>query len=225
MIGASLRGLLGEARDVLLPRGCAGCDEPDRVLCPDCRALFSERGVFALPGCESGIGRSCAVYRGRARRAILAWKDHGDEECDAPFAELLADLAVRCGAVDRDRQIALVPAPSSAASMRSRGRWHMRNLVDRTARVLRDQGFDAVALPVLRASGVRSKSVQAGGAAQRAARIGGNIVVDDPRLCRGGTVVPIDDIVTTGATMRQCVAALDAAGARVLTALSLARVP
>ena len=158
-------------------------------------------------------------------RAILAWKDHGDEECDAPFAELLADLAVRCGAVDRDRQIALVPAPSSAASMRSRGRWHMRNLVDRTARVLRDRGFDAVALPVLRASGVRSKSVQAGGAAQRAARIGGNIVVDDPRLCRGGTVVPIDDIVTTGATMRQCVAALDAAGARVLTALSLARVP
>ena len=67
--------------------------------------------------------------------------------------------------------------------------------------------------------------MQAGGAAQRAARIGGNIIVGDPRLCRGGTVVPIDDIVTTGATMRQCVAALDAAGARVLTALSLARVP
>ena len=106
-------GMLG----LLLPRGCAGCDKPDEVLCPDCRALFREH--VTLPLLSSATGTSTAagsvmstttslvtnmaaipvtitaggVYQGRVRRAILSWKDHGDAECDKAFSLICRELA------------------------------------------------------------------------------------------------------------------------------------
>ena len=81
-----LTEVVGSLRDVLLPRGCAGCDMPDAVLCDDCRASGGGFMSFAMPGTVSGRAIACGAYRGPLRRAILRWKDHGDEECDGPFA-------------------------------------------------------------------------------------------------------------------------------------------
>ena len=57
-----LTEVAGSLRDVLLPRGCAGCDIPDAVLCDDCRASGGGFMSFAMPGTVSGraIAR-CAV--------------------------------------------------------------------------------------------------------------------------------------------------------------------
>lgn len=212
-------------RDLLLPRGCAGCDSPDQVLCRSCRDLFAHTVTRPAPGTLEGTGYSCAWYRGEARRAILSWKDHGDEECDPPFAALLADLAVRSGAVSGNDPVHLVPAPSSRASMIRRGRWHMRDLTALMATALADLGYETDMLPVLRTGHVATKSVQTTNAAQRAARITGNVHVTDPARCAGRRMILVDDIITTGATMRQCAAALEQAGANVVTTLTLASVP
>lgn len=246
-------------RDVALPRGCAGCDAPDAVLCPECRALFAGAVAFPAPRTAMGEGFACAPYRGAVRRAVLGWKDHGDEECDGVFAELLGALAV--GVLDRhavsatgagpyasaagrvgdpvarraaergprsDRgrsPLLVVPAPSSASSMRRRGRWHMRTLARAVARRLRDYGTPAVMAPALRSVHVRGRSVETATAAERAARVGGRVAVRPGMALRGRDVVVVDDIVTTGATVRQCCAALRRAGARVVTCLALARTP
>ena len=39
------RGMLG----LILPRGCAGCDKPDDVLCDDCHALFRRHLAMGRP--------------------------------------------------------------------------------------------------------------------------------------------------------------------------------
>lgn len=211
-------------RDVALPRGCAGCDAPDAVLCPECRALFAGAVAFPAPRTAMGEGFACAPYRGAVRRAVLGWKDHGDEECDGVFAELLGALAV--GVLDRGRSpLLVVPAPSSASSMRRRGRWHMRPLARAVARRLRDYGTPTVMAPALRSVHVRGRSVETATAAERAARVGGRVAVRPGMALRGRDVVVVDDIVTTGATVRQCCAALRRAGARVVTCLALARTP
>ncbi|MBW3091384.1 ComF family protein [Bifidobacterium sp. 82T10] len=210
---------------MLLPRGCAGCDRPDDVLCDDCRALFRHVLARPVPGTATGCGYGCAVYEGAARRAMLSWKDHGDEECDAPFAGLLADLACRSGAARPGERVALVPAPSSRMSMERRGRWHMRALTSRMCHLLSARDVDAICLPVLRSARLSSKSVETTNAAQRAERIRNGIVVADAVACRRRELIVIDDIMTTGATLRQCVAELNGADGTVRAALTLGHVP
>ena len=73
--------------NLLFPRGCAGCDKPDEVLCEACRALFSQPTAQSFDGVAMQRWFACGWYRGTVRRAVLAWKDHGDEECDRAFAD------------------------------------------------------------------------------------------------------------------------------------------
>lgn len=217
------------ALGLLLPRGCAGCDLPDHVLCDDCRALFGRTVVAPLAGTLTGRSYSCAVYDGCVRHAILAWKDHGESELDRPFRQLLAGLAWRSGLMDLcGGGLFVVPAPSSPRSLRRRGRRHLDPLARALAAMMRRHGIEARAYGALEAAHVHDRSVQTRGRAGRAARIGdGGIAVPARavRLVDGTRVVLVDDIVTTGATLHHCVTALGTAGARVVGALTLAATP
>ena len=217
---------LGVIRDVVLPRGCAGCDAPDAVVCGECRELLDRTVAFDMPGTSMGRGYACAWYRGAVRRVILGWKDHHDEECDVPLSEAMAVLAARClqATVDGMRTVLVVPAPSSSASVHRRGRRHTVVLAAAVARACRDMGVDARVVPLLTMDHVRGRSVQMGGG-QRSRRVSGRIAVRRPELCRHAHVIVVDDIVTTGATMRQCVDALRSSGAQVVTCLSVAYTP
>jgi predicted amidophosphoribosyltransferase len=211
--------------DAVLPRGCAGCERPDAVLCPECRKLLSRPCRCELRGSSTGFSYACGAYSDALRQAILAWKDHGDEECTGPFAQALAGLALLIGV----RQAAgggavlVVPVPSSPRSVFQRGRWHMLQLVKRMSRLLRGYDIDSSAAPVLTMRGVKGKSVEMRGLSQRAGRVGGHMALRRGSDIAGALVILVDDIVTTGSTMRQCVGALRAGGATVLTALALAQ--
>lgn len=58
--------------------------------------------------------------------------------------------------------------------------------------------------------------------AQRARRITGHVRVKRDLIGHGDAVLLIDDIVTTGATVRQCVQAFQQAGTKVVGVLVLA---
>lgn len=232
--------LLSAMTGLVLPRGCAGCDAPDEVLCPSCRARFDH--VVAVPSCAPGVpAYACAVYSGTVRRAILAWKDHGDEECDRLFIEALCTLAVRTvtiggrtgarteagdGEGADDVTLLIVPAPSSPRSARRRGRRHMSAPTGALAASYRARGVPARRMDALRSHATGGKAVETKGRAGRAARVGGShIIVSHPTRVRGRRVVLVDDIITSGATMRACAAALQASGAQVVACLALAATP
>lgn len=217
---------LGMVRDVLIPRGCAGCDMPDAVLCPRCRMLFAGAHPFPMPGTGLGEGYACAWYRGEVRHAVLAWKDHRDEECDGPFSEAMAALtADLVPSVGHCRSpVAVVPAPSSSASLHRRGRWQTLTLARAVAEGLRRHGIEAAVVPMLTMRHVRDRAVQLHGG-RRSGRVRGRILVEHAGRCPGTDAVVVDDIVTTGSTMRQCVEVLNESGLRVLTCLALAYTP
>lgn len=132
--------------NLLFPRGCAGCDKPDEVLCEACRALFSQPTAQSFDGVAMQRWFACGWYHGTVRRAVLAWKDHGDEECDRAFADAICALAKASGVIDfvRDRHgschdVVVVPAPSSPASIRRRGRKHMMPIAKHLAGFLREE--------------------------------------------------------------------------------------
>lgn len=225
-----ISGFASTIRDLLLPRGCAGCDAPDQVLCPRCRSLFARAYRREFPVGMLGFLYACARYEGPVRHAVLAWKDHGDVECDHVFGAILGDLVVsmlsgRVMTVMTADAVVVVPAPSSLRSMRARQRWHTLALARSVAAVLRTHGVDARMRAILRTRGISHKSVETVTAAQRADRIGGHIEVRCKKPLDGIAVVIVDDIVTTGSTMRQCARVLQAAGAHVVTGFVLAQTP
>lgn len=215
-----LKSFMALVRDVIVPRGCAGCGEVDAVLCDACWSLMHRFRMRSLYGCSLDHAYACAGYEGSIRTAILQWKDHGDLECDRVFAGILADLIMQCADI-RAGPVVLIPTPSSHRSMRARGRWHTKNLTQYVARELRGRGVEAHVRTALSMTGKVEKSV-AGSAGRRSGRLRNHIRVDLNGCGDADTVILIDDIITTGATMSQCINALQTAGLQVDAAVALA---
>ena len=156
-----------------------------------------------------------------------------DEECDRAFADAICALAKASGVIDfvRDRHgschdVVVVPAPSSPASIRRRGRKHMMPIAKHLAGFLREEtGCEVTVRDALENRGVKGKSVQTSGAAQRSQRLKGHVSVCPSVSLRNTMVILVDDIVTTGATMRSCVETMRKEGATVVTVLALAHTP
>ena len=150
-----------------------------------------------------------------------------------PFSDALCRLAERAGvidAMDGVREICdtilVVPASSSIASMRQRGRRHMMPLAKRLSAFLRCRtGFRVQVCDALTNKGIKGKSVETKGTEQRAQRLKGHVMVRPGVTLQNKAVILVDDIVTSGATMRRCVDALTSQGALVITVLALAHTP
>jgi predicted amidophosphoribosyltransferase len=214
--GATLGGVL----DLILPLECGGCGTPSTRWCDACaRELTVAVGqphvvspridplvpVFAL-------GR----YAGARRQAILACKEHGRGDLVGPLARALAigvHRLLEWGIVETP--LAIVPAPTRRSAARRRG----GDPVARLARTAVAGHPDITVAPVLRMRALVRDSVGLGTAA-RERNVAGRVVVRGrpPRT----EVLIVDDIVTTGATARESVRMLHAAGVRVAAVLALA---
>ncbi|WP_300766922.1 ComF family protein [uncultured Bifidobacterium sp.] len=226
-------------RDVLFARGCAGCDRPDEVLCPACSGMLTLDGSRALPGRSSSACLFCAEYTGDVRRAILSWKDHGDVECKSVFAGAMGKRFIRWLSSSDEGlasgsgcRVVFVPVPSSPTSIRRRGGWHMGSLSAALVDVLHAAGVDAATVPALRLGRGVTRSVESRGLRSRVRRIENELAVDEAcgsvlrdEVGAHAVVCLMDDIITTGETMRQCVRALQAVGVDVGVGLVLARTP
>lgn len=226
-----VRCLLAEVRNVLFPRGCAGCGAPDNVVCPACAAQLAVciRREFPQALAGDGSAWACAVYSGCVRRAILRWKDHGDREAGRVLTSACAAVVSRVAQQEgwtrvlHGRRIAVIPAPSSRASVRRRGRLQTFELAETVAQALQGQGIAATPVCGLVMRGTR-KTVQ--NSARRSRQNRGHGISAVRRRVRGYTAaVVVDDICTTGSTLLSCARALREVSLPVLTLAAIASVP
>ena len=154
-------------------------------------------------------------YGGDLQRLVLAWKNGGMLHLGARIAPALAPAVTRLSAAADVDVPALVPVPSRHSARLRRGEDHTAELVRALART---GAGDAL---LLRARVTTTQEGQ--GARQRRRR---RIRVEGRRArAAGGRAAPViivDDVVTTGATLRGMHEALTAAGMDVLGAVVVA---
>ena len=131
-------------RDALFPRGCAGCDRPDEVLCGDCRSLFANWRNRELVSGQETQGAvhtwSASTYQGVVRHAILAWKDHDDTELDTIFGEVMASLLEHSAihrSCRRQTAVLVVPVPSAGFDAAQRETAYRSVIQGRGKRIMR----------------------------------------------------------------------------------------
>lgn len=247
-----------------MPRTCPCCAVPvaygaGSPLCESClpqlhSALARVERVQVLQPLDGAVVpevRAASRYEGMMPRALLALKNAGRTDLLPLLGEGLARSVYELLRAHREGlhaesgssipvEVLLVPAPSSAQSVRRRGYAPANLLVQEAARQLnkrlpasvRVRAVDVIGYVPHNRRGSGASIISGAqneqkslGAVGRAERMHGALRVMEPALCTGRVSVICDDVVTTGATASEMVRVLKESGSRVLGVCAVAAVP
>ncbi|MBS4940236.1 MAG: ComF family protein [Rothia mucilaginosa] len=267
-LAGALKSASGALGEVLMPRTCPCCAVPvaygaGSPLCEQClpqlhSALARVERVQVLQPLDGAVVpevRAASRYEGMMPRALLALKNAGRTDLLPLLGEGLARSVYELLRAHREGlhaeygssapvEVLLVPAPSSAQSVRRRGYSPANLLVQEAARQLnrrlpasvRVRAVDVIGYAPRgrRGSGasIISDAISGAqneqkslGAVGRAERMHGALRVMEPALCAGRISIICDDVVTTGATASEMARVLQESGSRVLGVCAVAAVP
>jgi ComF family protein len=213
--------------DLVFPRRCVVCGSDGAVLCGECEGRFERLGTprcercgaptaWPVERCRECAGRRIAFARARAavayddaaKRLVGAWKEHGQRSLAGLAAEIVD------AAVARPSAYTLTFVPADHDRLLRRGHNPARGLAESLGRRWR-----LPVVPVLRRKPGRApqKGLTLG---ERRRNVRGAFEAVDavPR-----TIVLVDDVYTTGATVSAAATALRKGGARRVEVVTFAR--
>ena len=231
------------AIELLLPVCCAVCERllaanEKGIICGHCwsrsRQLphprcercghpvtsYTCRWCVNLPPFVRSARSYCWIGAGTGKQIVHALKYDGWSRASREIADRMARLSFPLDVIEE--RTAIVPVPLSPERARERG-------FNQCAVIARELS-DCWQIPawedvLIRSSSMRSQTQLTPG--ERLGNVAGafSVPVEQRASLRGAHVMLLDDVVTTGATLRASASALFAAGARTISYITFGRAP
>ncbi len=209
--------LLGRLADTLVPARCPGCGRTGTSLCGSCASTLEQAPDRpAPPHLDALVG--LLRHRGVARRVVLGAKYRNDERLlallGAALGPLLDHLLDHPADHPPGRPTVVTWVPGTPGHRRRRGG-------DPAATLARSAAANSVHTPIA-IQLLRRLDDRAQTGRDRPARAAGPALTVTTPTGIGGTVVVVDDVCTTGASLSAAAARLRSAGAARVLGLVLA---
>ena len=201
---------------LFLPARCLCCGRavrPERLFCPGCVPALPKEPLsreFPLPGGGSLAVAACFPYEKGFRRTLHRLKFQEERALARPLGLLMAEAASSLG----EELDGVTWVPMSPQKLRRRGYNQSELLAKAVAKELGLPAWDL--LEQVRETDTQHNLTRA----QRADNVRGAYRAKSAAL--GKRLLLVDDIVTTGATLRACAQGLYGAGAQKVCAVCAA---
>jgi len=192
----------------LFPQKCLGCKKENEILCSDCLLKINRPDTPHLNGIHIASNYQDAVLK----KALWMLKYQGVKQLAKPLAELIKE---RIWKKLETGDWLIVPVPLSKNKLRHRG----YNQAELIARELPGN----VRADVLFKKFHTKSQVEVKDKEERLANIIGSFEVRNPEKIKGKKIILIDDVLTTGATMREAKKVFKQAGAKKVVGVVVAR--
>lgn len=209
--------MISKLLDILLPRRCVACDgvlnADEPCICPACQSSipyypfssFTDNDVLRLVWGEHGVEKAAVLMRytheAKQQAVIDAMKYGGRPDVCQTMGIMLADTIASDGFfADID---GIIPIPLSRRRYKKRGYNQAQHLANGMAKV---SGLPVLSDVLIRE--VDNVSQTHLSEMHRLANASGIFQLRNPHVLNGKHILLVDDIVTTGATLRSAVGVL-----------------
>ncbi|MFH1665383.1 MAG: ComF family protein [Candidatus Omnitrophota bacterium] len=219
-----MHNLLISCVNILFSSDCPACGGPRgtsiSVICPACEHTIAS-GKAPPPACSEHISLilSCRYYTGVVRNTIKQFK-YGRKQRMARAFEDIIRLTSRSD--NRFGALAdlIIPVPIHWRKRHARG-FNQAEVIAKTL-------SGTIAVPVSANNLIKIKNTPpqiTRTKPERMRNLTGSFAVRQPSSGKNKTILLVDDVMTTGATLDTCAAELLSSGAKEIYAFTLARTP
>jgi len=204
--------------DLVYPKRCPGCHLPSASICESCKSFWQKQTIsitLRKNQVSDLLVVSVAQYRDEVRAVLLAYKEDGEREAGKVLTEAL--LQARRG-ISNYSVCTFVPIPSNPKSVRRRGRDFMLDLCNQVAIQSGDKVLSII--KVNRDVQDQSKLSEK----ERSQNLVGafDCAPKNLKLLAKFPIILVDDLLTTGATLREAQRALRQRGVIPIGAITAA---
>ncbi len=219
--------------DILFPRTCVGCAAvlKSGVICNACFEKIPLYTAYFCPLCKGrlpALKKTChpktsyilaaaTDYNDTVRELIARMKYKNAREAAEPLAQLLIRHMELARFPLRNRLI--IPIPLHKARERSRNFNQAALLAEKISETVHVPVASNILLRIKNTAPQSSLKI----ASDKEKNISGCFAVAEPHLVAGKSIVVLDDITTSGSTLREAAKTLKAAGAKNIVALVVAK--
>jgi ComF family protein len=191
-----------ESKIIAFGERCGGCGRlsPNSKTCSACRATKLPNNIWITSN-----------YSGAAKDLISAYKFDHQRSAAPIMASMMAEIA-DTGTKD----YLIVPIPTATKRVRQRGFDHAVLLAEHLSRLQRHKDVNVLGR-------IGQKSQVGAKRSERIRQSSGEYWVRLPRMVAGRHILLVDDVMTTGATLRVAANVLRLAGAKSIDAIVFAK--